>query len=400
MTLNAKGTGTISIGSVSSGNIIFGGTVSATRRVEFDTSGTGTFAQGNNALTTNIVLQNLDTSSTTNHGSSMLWKTCTNAVATAIDSGRIAVLKEQLWTSTASTQDSAMTFATTLDGTLTERMRIDSSGLVGIGTTTPSSFNSFAYNLVVGSGSGEEGITIYTGTASYGSIHFADGTAGADAYRGVVRYQHSDNHMEFLTDGAERMRINSSGQVMVNTTSASGNFTSTSTGTSSSPIAAVSPASFTTANYYSNSLTAASAAWYHFYATSSNNTVQDCIIYGNGDIQNTNNAYGAISDIKLKENITDATPKLEQLNRVRVVNFNIKSSPEQKQIGVIAQELENIFPGMVTEVNDRDADGSALETKTKSVKYSVFVPMLIKAMQEQQAMIETLTARITALENT
>jgi len=116
-----------------------------------------------------------------------------------------------------------------------------------------------------------------------------------------------------------------------------------------------------------------------------------------GNVTNTNNSYGQISDIKLKENIVDATPKLENLNQVRVVNFNFIGDT-QKQIGVVAQELETVFPGMIDESCDRDAEGNDLGTTTKSVKYSVFVPMLIKAIQEQQAIITQLTARITALE--
>ena len=116
-----------------------------------------------------------------------------------------------------------------------------------------------------------------------------------------------------------------------------------------------------------------------------------------GNVQNTNNSYGAISDVKLKENIVDATPKLEKLNQVRIVNYNLIGE-SHKQIGVIAQELEAVFPAMVEESLDRDAEGNDLGTTTKSVKYSVFVPMLIKAIQEQQALITQLTARITALE--
>jgi hypothetical protein len=54
---------------------------------------------------------------------------------------------------------------------------------------------------------------------------------------------------------------------------------------------------------------------------------------------------------------------------------------------------------MVEESPDRDTEGNDLGTTTKSVKYSVFVPMLIKAMQEQQALIQSLTARITTLES-
>ena len=121
------------------------------------------------------------------------------------------------------------------------------------------------------------------------------------------------------------------------------------------------------------------------------------VVYANGDVQNTNNSYGALSDIKLKENIVDATPKLEKLNQVRVVNFNIKDDA-QKQIGVIAQELEKIFPGMVNEIPDRDSEGKDLGTTTKSVKYSVFVPILVKAIQEQQSLITDLRARVAQLE--
>ena len=65
---------------------------------------------------------------------------------------------------------------------------------------------------------------------------------------------------------------------------------------------------------------------------------------------------------------------------------------------MVAQELETIFPALVDTIKDSDADGNQLETETKSVKYSVFVPILIKSIQEQQTVIEALTARITALE--
>ena len=131
----------------------------------------------------------------------------------------------------------------------------------------------------------------------------------------------------------------------------------------------------------------------------------DCYNYGSssyrlriadsGNVTNTNNSYGAISDAKLKENIVDATPKLANLMQVKVRNYNLIGDTI-KQIGVVAQELETIFPAMVDEVSDKDIDGNDLGTTTKQVKYSVFVPMLIKAMQEQQAIIESLKARLDA----
>jgi len=120
-------------------------------------------------------------------------------------------------------------------------------------------------------------------------------------------------------------------------------------------------------------------------------------VLGNGNVQNVNNSYGAISDIKLKENIIDASPKLTKLSNVRIVNYNLIGD-NTKQIGVIAQELEQVFPSLIEEMPDTDEEGVYLGTTTKSVKYSVFVPILIKAIQEQQVQITALTERVAALE--
>lgn len=116
-------------------------------------------------------------------------------------------------------------------------------------------------------------------------------------------------------------------------------------------------------------------------------------VLANGNVQNTNNSYGAISDIKLKENITDATPKLDSLNRLRVVNYNLIGS-ELKQIGLIAQEVEQVFPALVESTPDVDPDTKEpTGTVTKAVKYSVLVPMLLKAVQELSARVAELEAK-------
>jgi len=112
----------------------------------------------------------------------------------------------------------------------------------------------------------------------------------------------------------------------------------------------------------------------------SNTSTGVFFVAGNGNVTNTNNSYGAISDVSLKENIIDATSKLNDLLKVKVRNYNLIGD-DKKQIGVIAQELETIFPSMI------DTDK---ETGLKSVKYSVFVPMLVKAIQELKAEIEQL----------
>jgi hypothetical protein len=263
----------------------------------------------------------------------------------------------------------------------TERMRIDSNGRVGIGTSSP---NAVA-DLHVADTSDAR---IWIDATSADTMELYAGT-------GVGMYNRSNSYLVLGTNNTERMRIDSSGNLLVGTTSnivnanaraafigPEGLRAEATVGGGSACIGAFATSSGGTYYYIGYDLTASATKYQVLF---------------NGNVQNTNNSYGAISDAKLKENVTDATPKLEKLNQVRVVNFNLIGD-EQKQIGVIAQELEQIFPSIVEDTPDCDAEGNDLGTTTKSVKYSVFVPMLIKAIQEQQTIIESLTARITTLE--
>jgi hypothetical protein len=108
-----------------------------------------------------------------------------------------------------------------------ERMRIDSSGNVGIGLTNPSSY--YSSSLVVNAPA-EDGITIVSPSNSTGYLMFADGTSGSQAYEGYIAYNHLDNYLHFRandymkleTNSAERMRIDSSGNVGIGTSTPSG----------------------------------------------------------------------------------------------------------------------------------------------------------------------------------
>jgi hypothetical protein len=105
----------------------------------------------------------------------------------------------------------------------TERMRIDSSGNVGIANSNPSGnvVGENGKSLIVGNESAANesaSISIISGSNGYSYLLFGDGD-GASGYQGQVRYQHSSNNLQFVTGANERMRIDSSGQVGIGTTS-------------------------------------------------------------------------------------------------------------------------------------------------------------------------------------
>jgi len=273
-----------------------------------------------------------------------------------------------------------------------------SSGNVGIGTSSPVANNSGAKTLQI------------DGAASGVDIRLTNTATGATASNGSAvvldsvnfyLWNYENAFTAFGTNSTERMRITSSGyfkasdagtyldvsgvQHELRNSANNGTVISTTNASQTANSLQVEATRNTTDNtFYAISYYNRGAAAYRFRVADS------------GDVTNTNNSYGAISDAKLKENITDASPKLDKLNQVRVVNYNLIGE-DRKQLGVIAQELEQIFPSMVSETPDREEDGTDLGTTTKSVKYSVFVPMLIKAMQEQQEQIETLKSEVAAL---
>ena len=98
----------------------------------------------------------------------------------------------------------------------TERMRIDSSGNVGIRNTSPVSLNSLGGSqFVIGDGTGTQNLYIYSATNGSGHIAFADSNANGSSaqYAGLIQYNHTENRMRFYTGATEKWRIESNGHL-------------------------------------------------------------------------------------------------------------------------------------------------------------------------------------------
>jgi len=279
----------------------------------------------------------------------------------------------------------------------TERLTINTSGKVHIGNTfaADGSYD----NLVVGTGAGNEGMTIYGAANGASSIAFADPN---DNDVGSIMYDHSNNFMRFNVAAAERMRIVDGGQLRIGTTGII-----TGSGEMISVLAPSQGMAIKTDDYCTMlwATGGGSTPTYCFFLSgSSSSTHQGSITKNGGGI-----SYGSNSDYRLKENLDytwDATTRLKQLKPVR---FNWIADETNTLIdGFIAHEVQSVVPEAVTGIKDathtaEEANESIIvdegDIKAQQMDASKLIPLLVKAMQEQQALIESLTARITALES-
>jgi hypothetical protein len=265
----------------------------------------------------------------------------------------------------------------------TEDMRIDSSGNVGIGTTSPTnkltvtdSVSSIvAINATTRGGvvrAQQNGTTL----AHYGVSGTFLGDTSADAMVAAT------NNVVFYTNnsGTERMRIDTSGNLLVGATSFG------TTGKSN--------LYFAPASQYGMVFAVASNTFSNGYIRFQNAAGSQIgqIISNDGGSSTT---YATSSDYRLKENIAPMTGALNTVSQLKPVTYKWKSTGEESQ-GFIAHELQAVVPECVTGEKDAvDKDGNP---DYQGIDTSFLVATLTAAIQEQQAIISDLKARIEALE--
>ena len=344
---------------------------------------------------------------------------------------------------------------TTTSGVYAERMRIDSSGNIAIGTTDP---DGKKLRIVHSTGQGLS-LSLNSGSGT-NVVQFGD-TSDSDI--GQISYDHTNNFMAFQTNNAERMRIDSSGNATFNgnvgisttsptngklevqqtaTTAAlwvqTGGTTDSytiadfRTGTNASALAIkgngnveigtgrvdigtrsyVGSATSTTRLYLEGNSAghnlaqlqmADYSAGLMFYLSSSTATSrQACQFYNNridssptfvGSIQinSSSTAFNTSSDYRLKENVVEMTGALDRVEQLKPSRFNFIGHEEIVD-GFLAHEVSDIVPEAITGTKDEvDAEGNPVY---QGIDQSKLVPLLVGAIKELKAEIETLKAQI------
>lgn len=255
------------------------------------------------------------------------------------------------------------------DGTPSNTLVTTTGGNVGIGTSSPSSLG-----LSIAKTAGTAtGISLYQTSTEVFRLATDNAAIYVQGRTGLP--------MQFYTNETERMRITSSGDLLIGTTTDTDQ----------------------RVRITYNGTTPGWGMKVHSTATSGDNkfiefgteagfTARGSITYnrGAGTV-----AYNTTSDSRLKDNIESAPSALYKINSVQIRSYDWKETGNHVDFGVIAQELIQVAPEAVTEGTDNE-DGTI--KSPWSVDTAALVPAMIKAIQEQQAIISDLKARIETLE--
>ena len=275
-----------------------------------------------------------------------------------------------------------------------ERMRIDSSGGMLIGTTTEGSTD--ADQLTI-SGDGRVGMTIRSANSGSNRIYFSDGTSGISEYVGYLVYDHSNNHFRIGTAAVERFRITSPGGIQIGTAS----------GGISSGDGIILGMQNGSTGYFQKFLWA-------------NGTV------GSITVQGTSVAFNTTSDYRVKTDVQPMTGASARIQALRPVNFEWIANGTRVD-GFLAHEAATVVPeavhgtkdammdeeyevsAAVEEVTDDDGNitteaaeavmGTRNVPELQGIDQSKMVPLLVAALQEALTEITALKVRVTALED-
>ena len=289
----------------------------------------------------------------------------------------------------ASTNSAAsnMSFWTYSGSAWGERMRLDSSGNLGIGTSSP--FNVANQTCVTVNGTNVGRIELWSGGTSRG--YFA-------GLSGEMRLAASStNPLTFETNGTEKMRLDSSGNLLLNTT------TLTSASISVSNTLQVNSEALGRGSncgwFWENQSggVTSSTNWYGWYTTGGTIYVWN----GGSNIASINSgtgAYTALSDRNKKKDFEPSAIGLNEVMRLKPTLFRMLDDADDsaKKLGFIAQDVADVIPQAYVEHRALDAVGK--DSVYIGLNDRPFIAALTKAIQEQQAMIQSLTDRISQLE--
>jgi hypothetical protein len=267
-----------------------------------------------------------------------------------------------------------------------EVARFDSSGNLGIGTSSPTT----RLNVQIPSVSSNNAEIMRLTDAvlcDFKILLDRSTTLGSS----IAKVNTASGNMAFETSNSERMRIDSSGNVYMGATSTS----------ASARINVV--AGGQTCSYFSNTNTSdlfevrgnnggsSGSAMYVMPMRFGDSTLRGSIYWTGSAVQ-----YNTSSDYRLKENIAPMTGALAKVALLKPCTYTWKESGIESQ-GFIAHELQEVVPECVTGEKDAvEEDGSI---KAQGIDTSFLVATLTAAIQEQQAIITDLKARIETLEN-
>ncbi|CAB4180655.1 Intramolecular chaperone auto-processing domain containing protein [uncultured Caudovirales phage] len=264
----------------------------------------------------------------------------------------------------------------------TNAVYIDSTQNVGIGTSSPSSklqvFASSIPEIRIQSGSFQPALSFYTDNTTAVARNWAI-IADNVAYGDLTFQQSNALGGNPITAGTTRMTIDSSGNLLVGTTSVlntslfslAGNFALSGTQMNMAP----------SADFEFVQRSAFKMLFYVNAAT----VVANLSITG---------VWTNASDARYKENITDSPYGLATVMALKPRAYNLINLEDKPQIGFIAQEVIDLVPEVVESVHN-----SVTNEDRYTLSYGNMVAVLTKAIQEQQALITSLTARIEALES-